>query len=68
MILILTVVLIVGAALFAVLSVGIIAQSPALPVPAVAPYAIYHPLLAWICVAILCYFVIGEGGHIVVGR
>ena len=30
----------------------------ALPVPAVAPYAIYHPLLAWICVAIIAYFVI----------
>ncbi len=35
----------------------------ALPVPAVAPLAAYHPFVAWICVAILCYLVIsGEGG------
>lgn len=33
----------------------------ALPVPASAPYAPYHPLVAWICVAILCYLVIGGG-------
>ncbi len=33
----------------------------ALPVPAAAPYTIYHPLLAWICVAILCYLVLGGG-------
>ncbi len=55
MVLILTVVLIVCMLLW---------LFAALPVPAVAPYAIYHPLLAWICVAILCYFVIGEGGRL----
>jgi hypothetical protein len=36
----------------------------ALPVPAAAPYAPYHPLVAWICVAILVYLVIGGGGSI----
>jgi hypothetical protein len=34
----------------------------AIPAPATAPYAIYHPLLAWICVAILCWFVLADGG------
>ncbi len=40
----------------------------AFPRQSPAPYLIYHPLLAWICVAILCYFVIGEGGHVALGR
>ncbi len=39
-----------------------------LPVQAAAPMAIYHPLLAWICVAILCYFVLADGGHVALGR
>lgn len=55
MVLILTVVLIVCMLLW---------LFAALPVPAAAPYNIYHPLLAWICVAILCYFVIAEGGAV----
>ncbi len=61
MILILTVVLIVCMLLwlFACLPATAIQNSV---------YRGYYGILPWICVAILCYFVIGEGGHIALGR
>jgi hypothetical protein len=34
----------------------------ALPVVQLAPFNWAHPLLAWICVAILCFLVLGHGG------
>jgi len=34
----------------------------ALSFPAAAPFSWGHPLLAWICVAIIIYFIFGEGG------
>ena len=37
----------------------------ALPFTQTEPYRWFHPLLAWICVAILCFLVIG-GGHVAV--
>ena len=37
----------------------------ALPFPQTAPFNWAHPLLAWICVAILCFLVIG-GGHVAI--